>query len=147
MMARMRCSGCSCICQTVVFPHANRPSQVCLNSAFIQCPYLHSSRLISVPSIEQNLNRLIKRSDDEERRKIIDLISTTDGEAYQADTFSRRQEGTGQWLLEAPEFRAWLNEGRQTLFCPGMPGAGKTILISVGNDYLQESVRVTVQSE
>lgn len=48
----------------------------------------------------------------------------------QADFISRRQEGTCQWLLDSPEFQEWLDTDR-TLFCPGIPGAGKTILTSV----------------
>jgi Cdc6-like AAA superfamily ATPase len=30
-----------------------------------------------------------------------------------------------------PKFRAWLQADKQTLFCPGIPGAGKTILTSI----------------
>ncbi|KAH8585484.1 hypothetical protein B0O99DRAFT_603266 [Bisporella sp. PMI_857] len=43
----------------------------------------------------------------------------------------RRQEGTGQWLLDSAEFHAWAEIEKQTLFCPGIPGAGKTILTSI----------------
>lgn len=48
----------------------------------------------------------------------------------QTDNFSRRQKGTGRWLLESDEFLKWIVETKQTLFCPGMPGAGKTVLTS-----------------
>jgi Cdc6-like AAA superfamily ATPase len=43
----------------------------------------------------------------------------------------RRQPGTGQWLLDSAEFRALLESDKQTLFCPGIPGAGKTILSAI----------------
>jgi hypothetical protein len=33
--------------------------------------------------------------------------------------------------LDSPEFQTWLNTNKQTLFCPGIPGAGKTILTSI----------------
>ena len=56
--------------------------------------------------------------------------------SQQNDFISRRQEGTGQWLLESAEFQNWLGAGRKTLFCPGMPGAGKTILTAVVIDEL-----------
>lgn len=98
---------------------------------------LPNVRLVPIPLIEKNLNKLVKRSDDDERREIVDFVSMSDGEAYQADTFSRREEGTGTWLLEAPEFSVWLNRNKHTLFCHVIPGAGKTILSSIVNDYLQ----------
>lgn len=44
--------------------------------------------------------------------------------------------GTGQWLLDSPEFQTWLEKDKQTLFCPGIPGAGKTILTSIVVDEL-----------
>jgi hypothetical protein len=44
---------------------------------------------------------------------------------------SRRQPGTGQWLLDSEVFQTWLNTANQTLFCLGIPGAGKTILTSI----------------
>lgn len=39
--------------------------------------------------------------------------------------------GTGQWLLNSEAYQAWLKSDEQTLFCPGIPGAGKTILTSI----------------
>lgn len=50
--------------------------------------------------------------------------------------FRRRHPGTGQWLLDAPEFQAWLSATSYTLYCHGIPGAGKTILASVVVDHL-----------
>ena len=45
--------------------------------------------------------------------------------AQQSDIIGRRQEGTGQWFLNAPDIVKWLREPKETLFCPGIPGAGK----------------------
>ncbi|KFZ13947.1 hypothetical protein V501_03464, partial [Pseudogymnoascus sp. VKM F-4519 (FW-2642)] len=49
----------------------------------------------------------------------------------QSDYINRQQPGTGQWILDSAEFQTWLNTDKQTLFCPGIPGAGKTILTSI----------------
>jgi Cdc6-like AAA superfamily ATPase len=38
--------------------------------------------------------------------------------------------------LDLPEFQAWLQADKQTLFCPGIPGAGKTILTAVVVEHL-----------
>jgi Cdc6-like AAA superfamily ATPase len=62
--------------------------------------------------------------------KILDWLTPVDYGPQQTDYIRRRQPGTGQWLLDSPEFQTWLKTERQTLFCPGIPGAGKTILTS-----------------
>ncbi|OCK96438.1 uncharacterized protein K441DRAFT_552403, partial [Cenococcum geophilum 1.58] len=66
----------------------------------------------------------------EEDRLILDWLTKTTYGPEQTDNFSRRQKGTGRWLLESDEFLKWIVETKQTLFCPGMPGAGKTVLTS-----------------
>ena len=67
----------------------------------------------------------------DERQSILTWLTPTDYTTQQHDFVSRRQAGTGQWLLDSTEFRAWLETDKQTLFCPGIPGAGKTTLTSI----------------
>lgn len=66
-----------------------------------------------------------------ERKAILNWLTPIDYIFQQSDSISRRQAGTGQWLLDSEEFQAWLETDKQTLFCPGIPGAGKTILTSI----------------
>ncbi|KAL6821033.1 hypothetical protein J3E69DRAFT_373916 [Trichoderma sp. SZMC 28015] len=51
-----------------------------------------------------------------------------------------RLEGTGLWLINHAHFRRWLIGERvaNTLFCPGEPGTGKTILTSLAIDEVQK---------
>lgn len=63
--------------------------------------------------------------------EILNWITPTDYGSQQTDYLRRRQQETGQWFLGSAEFQAWLKESKQTLFCPGIPGAGKTILTSI----------------
>lgn len=72
--------------------------------------------------------KILKTNEDLE---ILDWLTKVDYGPQQSDYLQRRQPGTGQWLLESGEFQTWLNTSKQTLFCPGIPGAGKTILTSV----------------
>ena len=51
------------------------------------------------------------------------------------------KEGTGQWLLESPEFKAWLNDDQKTLFWPGIPGTSKALMSLALLSYLQSGVR------
>jgi hypothetical protein len=71
------------------------------------------------------------KSDRDEDIKILDWLTPVDYGPQQTDYIRRRQPGTGQWLLDSPEFQTWLKTVKQTLFCPGIPGAGKTILTSI----------------
>jgi Cdc6-like AAA superfamily ATPase len=82
------------------------------------------------------VDRLNKREDDQERRTIIEWVTRIDYIPQQVDFIGRRQEATGQWLLYSNEFQTWLSETKQTLFCTGMPGAGKTMITSIVVDHL-----------
>lgn len=90
--------------------------------------------------MKDSVDRLHKRQDSrenrEERQAILDWVTPIDYAPQQSDFIGRRQEGTGQWLLNSNKFQKWLSNKNQTLFCPGMPGAGKTILTSVVVEYL-----------
>ena len=73
---------------------------------------------------------------DQRHRLITDRISTTDFLLQQSDFIARREEGTGQWFLESSIFTTWLQKPKSSLFCPGIPGAGKTILAAIMIDRL-----------
>jgi Cdc6-like AAA superfamily ATPase len=85
---------------------------------------------------KDGVDRLHERQDDQERRTILDWLTPIDYASQQSDFIARRQEGTGRWLLESDKFQGWLTKSKQTLFCPGMPGAGKTMLTSIIVDHL-----------
>ncbi|KAI9845534.1 MAG: hypothetical protein M1838_001702 [Thelocarpon superellum] len=78
---------------------------------------------------------------DDESQRVLDWLSPLNFSAQQSDIIARRQDGTGQWLLESAEFEAWRDGTRQTLFCLGIPGAGKTMLASIVIDHLSSDVR------
>lgn len=64
-------------------------------------------------------------------RKILDWLTSINYGQQQSDHFKRLQPGTGKWLIDSKEFQYWLDTANQTLFCPGIPGAGKTTLTSM----------------
>jgi Cdc6-like AAA superfamily ATPase len=80
---------------------------------------------------QDNVVMLIRNQEDQGRQTILNWITPIDYAPQQSDFISRRQVGTGQWLLDSAEFKAWLQICKKTLFCPGIPGAGKTILTSI----------------
>ena len=86
--------------------------------------------------VDESNKRQETQEQQQERRAILDWLTPIDYGTQQSDFIGRRQEGTGQWLLDSAEFQAWLTADGGTLFCPGIPGAGKTILTSIVVDEL-----------
>ncbi|KAJ5622285.1 hypothetical protein N7528_005517 [Penicillium herquei] len=84
-----------------------------------------------IREIETNVNKLRTHIENEEDLKIIEWITPIDFGPQQSDFLARRQPGTGQWLLDSTKFQTWKATRSQTIFCPGMPGAGKTIISSI----------------
>lgn len=72
-------------------------------------------------------SKLNKRDDIE----ALEWLTQNDQGPYQSDYLKRRQPGTGQWLFQSPEYKDWRKTEKQTLFCSGIPGAGKTILTAI----------------
>ncbi|RSL90156.1 hypothetical protein CDV31_015738 [Fusarium ambrosium] len=81
-------------------------------------------------AIKHGVDRLNLQQDNEQRLETLNWLTPLDYAAQQQDFISRRQPGTGKWLLDSKEYQNWLTTVGHTLFCPGMPGAGKTILTS-----------------
>ena len=78
-----------------------------------------------------NTVQLVRYQDDQQSRTVLDWLTPVDYASQQTDYINRRQAGTGEWLIDSTEFRTWVENDKQTLFCPGIPGAGKTILMSI----------------
>jgi hypothetical protein len=87
-----------------------------------------------VDAIQQDQNR--HRHDE-----VLEWISPTDFPAQQSDFIARKQEGTGLWFLESTVFMEWIHGSKKTLFCPGIPGAGKTMMAAITIDYLLRTVQ------
>ncbi|KAL9121033.1 MAG: hypothetical protein Q9187_002407 [Circinaria calcarea] len=85
----------------------------------------------SVAEVSSTMKRWDTKWQNKESQEILDWISPLNSWAKQQDTLSRKQEGTCQWLFDDPIFQAWLNGSNRTLWCPGLPGAGKTVLVYV----------------
>jgi Cdc6-like AAA superfamily ATPase len=88
---------------------------------------------------------LHERQDNRERREeyqaILDWLTLIDFASQQSGFTHKRQEGTGEWLLKSEEFHNWVSQSKQTLFCPGIPGAGKTIITSIVVNHLWTKFR------
>ncbi|RYP05136.1 hypothetical protein DL764_004021 [Monosporascus ibericus] len=81
-------------------------------------------------------DRIVQYHHTQEQQAILNWLTSIDYGPQQSGHFRRRQPGTGQWLLNSDKYQNWLKTSKQTLFCPGIPGAGKTILTSIIIDDL-----------
>ncbi|RYP07260.1 hypothetical protein DL765_009212 [Monosporascus sp. GIB2] len=94
-----------------------------------------------VPAIQSGVDKIRQDQDYAKHRRLVEWISPTDYPAQQSDIIKHRQEGTCQWFLDSPEFAGWLGGSKRTLFCPGIPGAGKTMVAAIAIDHLLKTVR------
>ncbi|GLB07507.1 hypothetical protein AtubIFM57258_002850 [Aspergillus tubingensis] len=78
-----------------------------------------------------------------ETREVLDWVCSVDFVDQQNDNISLKQDGTGQWHIHSEEFIQWLSDDTQsrTLFCPRIPGAGKTIMASTVVEHPQNTFK------
>ncbi|UKZ82599.1 hypothetical protein TrVFT333_010392 [Trichoderma virens FT-333] len=82
-------------------------------------------------TIRATCSEIVSRQCSQDYQEFLDSLNPVDYTLQQKDYFSEWQPGTGQWLLGSNIYRHWVEGSQQSLFCPGIPGAGKTILTSV----------------
>lgn len=72
-----------------------------------------------------------------EHRAILDWLTPLDFGKQQTELQRRWEPKTGNWFLRLEKFKSWLDTPQTTLFCPGMPGAGKSFIASLVIAHLQ----------
>lgn len=96
---------------------------------------LHFALEQSNYALTQEIHRdgqAMKANMDETRLKeMINWLSPLNFIAKQSLLFKDQHEGTCKWFLGCEDFRAWKESENAILFCPGIPGAGKTMLSSI----------------
>jgi hypothetical protein len=76
------------------------------------------------------------------KHDLMTWICSIDYHVQHQDFINRHQTGTGQWFLQDTRFQGWDRSNDATLFCPGIPGAGKTIMAALVIDHLLRSRHV-----
>ncbi|KAK4213862.1 ankyrin repeat-containing domain protein [Rhypophila decipiens] len=120
--------------------------------------HLHSFNTLQLNNASQNITSVstgvqqlnvgqVQISQNSEARKtILVWISPVDFTSTHQDIIYRRQEGTGEWFLNSAEYQTWLRSPGETLFCPGIPGSGKTMLTAIAIDHLEARFRKTTEN-
>ncbi len=102
----------------------------------LQTDHLELSRAVML-----EIESLRDHQRNQEMRDIISWISPLKFWSKHQNIFAKHQEGTGSWLFNDPRFSAWKTGKERVLWCPGVPGAGKTILSSMVIDHLNATFR------
>ncbi|KAJ5947786.1 hypothetical protein N7466_000801 [Penicillium verhagenii] len=99
--------------------------------------------LEKVQEVHTEVTKVGKFVATKETKQVLDWISSVDFIDQQNDNISLRQEGTGSWLINSEEFTQWMNGNSEhrTLFCPGIPGSGKTLMASIVIEHSRETFK------
>jgi hypothetical protein len=98
---------------------------------------------VRIDTIQQDQDRQKQDQDLQRHCLIMDWLSPDEFSAQQSDFMARRQADTGRWFLNSHEFTEWVHGTSPTLFCSGMPGAGKTMIAAIAVHHLQNYVQTS----
>jgi Cdc6-like AAA superfamily ATPase len=86
--------------------------------------------------MEQEIHYVTERVNQQQRSEILNWFGTCDHGSRQSSLFDQHEEGTCEWFLASGEFQEWIKTKDGMLFCPGLPGVGKTVLVSIVIQHL-----------
>ncbi|KAK1251818.1 hypothetical protein MKX07_007297 [Trichoderma sp. CBMAI-0711] len=86
--------------------------------------------------VQKGVDTLLYVQQNKDHQKVLNWLTPIDYAPQQRDYISVRQPKTGNWFLSSEEFQTWINSDKHTLFCPGGPGVGKTIMAAAVIDRL-----------
>ncbi|KAL7910736.1 hypothetical protein GGI35DRAFT_478150 [Trichoderma velutinum] len=78
--------------------------------------------------VQEGIDKLVNGQRNKDQQEILEWLTPIDYASQQRDYMNIRQPDTGHWFLNSEEYQTWVGSDKQTLFCPGIPGAGKTIM-------------------
>lgn len=81
---------------------------------------------------------MIEDRTDRTKLNIINWLAPGTFAEYQDNHLAQRCPNTSDWFIQDSKFIYWSDHNATTLFCPGIPGAGKTVLAATVIDYLQQ---------
>ncbi|KAL6892962.1 hypothetical protein HDV57DRAFT_209273 [Trichoderma longibrachiatum] len=94
-----------------------------------------------VADVQKGVDMLLFAQQNKDHERFLDWLTPVDYAPQQRDYMNIRQPKTGRWFLSSEEFQTWISFDKHTLFCPGGPGAGKTIMTAAVIDELHTRYR------
>lgn len=87
--------------------------------------------------IRGRVEHLCNTTTDAELNEVLKWLVTTDPSPNHNAACGLHESHTGQWLTNSPEYPRWKDRNTRFLWLHGIPGAGKTVLLS----YIFEDVK------
>ena len=100
---------------------------------------LTSTNAAVIRDMQNDTKALRLASSDDELKAMLEWTSTLNFLKQQNDFVRQARQGTGEWFLEKQTFKTWVSKDNGVLWCPGIPGAGKTFLASIVCEHLKET--------
>ncbi|KAI5461906.1 nucleoside phosphorylase domain-containing protein [Mariannaea sp. PMI_226] len=83
-----------------------------------------------------------------EKRDVHDRLELTNPSPLHNTASGLYEEGTGDWVFRTPEWNSWLSKSsKRCLWIHGIPGSGKTVLISHIINHIENSYTQTTSNE
>lgn len=92
--------------------------------------------LLFIPYVE--LGNLFSILIDFEEENVLRWLATTDPSMNHNAARTKHQPTTGNWLIQSQKFKSWWNKPSQTLWLYGIPGCGKTVLLSTALNHVTD---------
>ncbi|KAI8277545.1 hypothetical protein K4K60_006914 [Colletotrichum sp. SAR11_57] len=91
-----------------------------------------------IEGVEHRTSTVADQAMRQQHDRIVSFISPDDFGSKIDDVLMRRASETGHWFLSHDTFKDWVHGEGKTLWCPGIPGAGKTTLMSIAIEHLHD---------
>ncbi|RAQ58986.1 hypothetical protein COH20_006750 [Aspergillus flavus] len=91
-----------------------------------------------IVGIEQKVDETHLRQQEEQKQKIFSWLGAQQFREQHVAILESVQSGTGVWFINHEVIKAWLEGKTSFVWCPGLPGAGKTRLMSIVIDALEQ---------
>ncbi|CAH0047168.1 unnamed protein product [Clonostachys solani] len=86
---------------------------------------------VTVKVLDELRHEVVSTREKIEKKEELDILkwlTPINHKAQHSDILQKKQSGTCQWFLNSTKFKNWIEKEKGILYCPGIPGAGKTIL-------------------
>ncbi|KAK4693266.1 hypothetical protein P7C71_g4101, partial [Lecanoromycetidae sp. Uapishka_2] len=110
-----------------------------LRRDFSDLNIINHAALGEIQNMSSDVAKITRFQLSQEDKNLLANLSSIKFDAIHADIRVRRAENTGEWFLKDPIFKEWSEGSSGMLWCPGIPGSGKTVLSSLVVDSLKEA--------
>lgn len=99
---------------------------------------------VSTAAIQNDVINVRDNISSRQKKELLDRICSKDYLLQHSDTIKEHHQGTGDWFLVDQVYQNWLKSSRGTLVCPGVPGAGKSVMAAL---VIEQQLRAAASAQ